>query len=54
MRSLENYVARELMPEFATWAEMRVALEIARRAVDAVAVYYACYSQHHRNREVAA
>jgi hypothetical protein len=27
MRSPENYVARELMPEFATWSEMRRALE---------------------------
>lgn len=45
MRSPENYVARELMPEFATWAEMRRALEVARQAIDAAAVYYALYGQ---------
>ena len=45
MRSPENYVARELMPEFATWAEMRRALEVAQQAIDAAAVYYALYGQ---------
>ena len=45
MRSPENYVARELMPEFATWTEMRRALEVARQAIDAAAVYYALYGE---------
>ena len=44
MRSAENYVARELLDEFPTWADMRVALEIARRAVDAVGIYHSLYS----------
>ena len=45
MRSPENYVARELLPEFATWAEMRRALEVARQAIDAASVYFALYGQ---------
>lgn len=45
MRSPENYVARELLDEFPTWAEIRAALETARRAVDALGVYQAFWGE---------